>query len=75
MQSVVTSRIDVVGIGAVVEQQLNGLHMTHGAGDDQGRQRRFRLGVIRFRAGADQNASYVHIALLGRKHQRREPGL
>ena len=74
VQRGVTVRIDEVGIGAIVEQQVDGLRVTHGAGDHQRRQPRFRLGVIRFRAGAEQNAGAVHIAFLGGEHQRREAG-
>ena len=76
MQRGVASRIDGVGIGALVEQQLCDLRVTHGAGDNQGRVTipRFRPDFIWVCAGVDQNAGGVRITLLGGKHQRRESG-
>ena len=75
MQRCVTIGIQQVGIGFIVEQQRRRLHLPHGAGDDQGCQCRFRLGVIHLGAGAEQNTSAVRIALLGGEHQRGESGL
>jgi hypothetical protein len=47
--------IDGLGIGALVEQQRRHLRATHGGGDNQGCQTRFRHDVVRVRAGAEED--------------------
>ena len=74
MQRGIAVRVCEVRIRSIVEQHVYGLCLSHRAGDHQGRQSRLRLRVIRFRAGAEQNAGAGLVALLGGEHQRREAG-
>ena len=71
----VPTAVDGVGIGAIVEQQINDVSMEHRRRHDDGRQLGSVLHRVDVRASLNQRADGFQVTLLHGKHQRSEPRL